>query len=91
MTADRDVREFQVVQEGDRLRVRVVLCQGASDPEARARLRTRVAGRLAELGVHEPVMAVDTCAALERPPTGKLQMVVGGAEPASAVPLRAPL
>lgn len=76
VTADRDVREFQVVQEGERLRLRVALRDGAPAEEASRRLRERVAGRLAALGVREPAVEVETCAGLDRPAAGKLQMVV---------------
>jgi len=74
VTADPDVREFQVVQEGAVLRLRVALRDGAD--EAPARLRARVGARLEELGVERPVVEVETVEALERSPGGKLQMVV---------------
>jgi hypothetical protein len=35
-----------------------------------------VGERLAELGVSDPHVEVEPCAALERPPAGKLQLVV---------------
>jgi phenylacetate-CoA ligase len=76
VTADRAVREFQVVQHGDVLRLRVALRDGATPDEAAARLCASVAGRLASLGVREPHVDVETCDALERPPGGKLQLVV---------------
>ena len=76
VTADPDVREFQVVQEGDALRLRVCLRDGAG--EAPARLRARVGARLEELGVPRPSVEVETVDALERSPAGKLQMVVAG-------------
>jgi phenylacetate-CoA ligase len=74
VTADPDVREFQVVQEGDGLRLRVALRPGATG--AQARLQGRVAARLEDLGVPRPVVEVETVDALERSPGGKLQMVV---------------
>jgi phenylacetate-CoA ligase len=76
VTADPDVREFQVVQERDRLRLRVALRDGADD--APARLRTRVRERLEQLGVERPAVEVETVDALERTAGGKLQMVVAG-------------
>ena len=76
VTADPDVREFQVVQRGDGLRLRVSLRDGAGD--APARLRARLSARLAELGVERPVVEVETVDALERSAGGKLQMVVAG-------------
>jgi phenylacetate-coenzyme A ligase PaaK-like adenylate-forming protein len=76
VTADRDVREFQVVQRGDRLRLRVALREDAAVAEATHRLRERVAERLADAGVRDTVIEVETCAGIERPPHGKLQMIV---------------
>jgi phenylacetate-coenzyme A ligase PaaK-like adenylate-forming protein len=74
VTADPDVREFQVVQEGEGLRLRVALRDGAdSAPE---RLRARLGARLEELGVSQPAVEVETVEALERTAGGKLQMVV---------------
>jgi phenylacetate-coenzyme A ligase PaaK-like adenylate-forming protein len=71
-----DVREFQVVQQGEALRLRVCLRDGAG--EAPARLRARVGARLEELGVPRPSVEVETVDALERSPAGKLQVVVAG-------------
>lgn len=76
VTSDRDVREWQVLQQGERLRLRVALRDGAPAAEASSRLRDRVAGRLAELGVRHPEVEVETCAALDRSTAGKLLMVV---------------
>jgi phenylacetate-coenzyme A ligase PaaK-like adenylate-forming protein len=76
ITADPDVREFQVVQEGAGLRVRVALRNGAAGAEDR--LGERVRGRLAELGVERPEVRVERVDALERSPAGKLQVVVAG-------------
>jgi phenylacetate-CoA ligase len=76
VTADPDVREFQVVQQGEALRLRVALRDGAA--EAPARLRARVGARLEELGVPRPSVEVETVEALERSAGGKLQVVVAG-------------
>lgn len=76
LTADAAVREFQVVQEGELLRLRVVLGDGTKTEEASARLRARVAERLQGLGVDSPRIEVECCAALERPASGKLRLVV---------------
>jgi phenylacetate-CoA ligase len=76
VTADRAVREFQVVQRADRLRLRVVLREEAAVAEATHRLRERVAERLAAVGVTDVRIEVETCAEIERPPWGKLRMVV---------------
>ena len=74
VTADPDVREFQVVQRGDALRLRVALRDGCSGAEER--LRERVRAELAELGVPRPDVSVERVDALERSPAGKLQVVV---------------
>jgi phenylacetate-coenzyme A ligase PaaK-like adenylate-forming protein len=74
VTADPDVREFQVVQEGEALRLRVALRNGSEGAEAR--LGERVRGRLAELGVERPEVSVERVEALERSAGGKLQVVV---------------
>ena len=74
VTADPDVREFQVVQEGQALRLRVALRNGSEGAEER--LGERLRGRLSELGVPEPKVSVERVDALERSAGGKLQMVV---------------
>ncbi len=74
VTADPDVREFQVIQERDGLRLRVALRNGAAG--APARLRERLSARLQGLGVPSPAVEVETVDALERSPGGKLQMIV---------------
>ena len=74
VTADPDVREFQVIQEGEALRLRVALRNGAEGAEER--LGECVRGRLAELGVERPEVSVERVDALERSPAGKLQVVV---------------
>ena len=80
VTRDRGVREFQVVQEGPRLRVLVVPRASASG-ELEARLRDAVSRRLAELGVEEPKVVVERLDKLPRSAGGKLQLVV--ADPAA--------
>jgi putative adenylate-forming enzyme len=72
---DRDVREFQVVQEGDRLRLRLVAREGAG-AEANDRIREAVGRRLAELGVADPRVTVEATDELPRSAGGKLQIVV---------------
>ena len=74
VTADPDVREFQVVQEADALRLRVALRNGSDG--APARLRERLSARLRDLGVSGCAVTVETVDALERSPGGKLQMIV---------------
>jgi phenylacetate-coenzyme A ligase PaaK-like adenylate-forming protein len=74
VTADPAVREFQVVQEGHALRLRVALRNGSEGAEER--LGACVRDRLAELGVQRPEVRVERVDALERSPAGKLQVVV---------------
>jgi phenylacetate-coenzyme A ligase PaaK-like adenylate-forming protein len=74
VTADPDVREFQVVQQGEALRLRVALRNSSEGAEAR--LGERVCARLAELGVERPDVSVERVEALERSAGGKLQVVV---------------
>jgi phenylacetate-CoA ligase len=76
LTSDAAVREFQVVQEGELLRLRVVLRDGVASEEASARLRGQVVERLRGLGVSAPRVEVERCAELERPASGKLKLVV---------------
>jgi hypothetical protein len=47
------------------------LRDGAAADAAGRRVRERVAGRLAGLGVREALVDVETCAGLERGPGGK--------------------
>jgi phenylacetate-CoA ligase len=69
---DRDVVEFQIVQSGRRLRVLVVTRGDGAEP----RLRAGVEARLRELGVRAPEIEVERRQMLDRPPSGKLQLVV---------------
>jgi phenylacetate-CoA ligase len=71
---DREVVEFQVVQEGPRLRV-LVVARGEA-PTLETRLRAAVEQRLRDLGVAEPAIQVERRTALPRQPGGKLQIVV---------------
>ena len=81
VAAAREVREFQIVQEGAALRVRVALNDGASAETLEPRLIATLGDRLRALGVADPDIRVEVCAALERDPArmGKLKLVV--AEP----------
>ena len=76
VTADRAVREFQIVQQGPRLLLRVALRDGTLVPEASQRLREHVSERLAALGVRDTAVAVETCDGIPRIGGGKLQMVI---------------
>jgi phenylacetate-coenzyme A ligase PaaK-like adenylate-forming protein len=75
VTRDREVREFQVLQEGASLRILVVPRWNAGGG-LEARLRGTVSRRLAELGVEEPQVTVERREELARSAGGKLQMVV---------------
>jgi phenylacetate-CoA ligase len=71
---DRDVVEFQVVQEGVRLSVRVV-ARGAA-PGVEERLRAGLDERLRSLGVQGVEIDVRRQGALARSPGGKLALVI---------------
>ena len=58
VTRDREVREFQVLQEGASLRILVVPRRNAGGG-LETRLRGTVSRRLAELGVEEPQVTVE--------------------------------
>jgi phenylacetate-coenzyme A ligase PaaK-like adenylate-forming protein len=76
VTADRDVREFQVVQNGTGLRLRLVLRDGADADAAGQRVRARVCERLGAAGVDSPQVEVELENELERSAAGKLPVVV---------------
>jgi phenylacetate-coenzyme A ligase PaaK-like adenylate-forming protein len=76
LAADPDVREFQVRQTGDRLRLRVVPADGVAVADIAGRLGEHVRAALRGLGVPRPQVTVEPCAELPRSPGGKLQMVV---------------
>jgi len=80
VTRDREVREFQVVQEGESVLIRVVARSSASGA-LEGRLREVVSRKLAELGVREPRVSVERRENLARSAGGKLQLVV--ADPAA--------
>jgi phenylacetate-coenzyme A ligase PaaK-like adenylate-forming protein len=70
---DRDVVEFQVVQEGAEVVVLVVARGNANGLEDR--VRAGVAARFAALGVHDATIEVRRTEALERSAGGKLRIV----------------
>jgi phenylacetate-CoA ligase len=78
---DRDVVEFQVVQEGTRLVIHVVARGAGVEDRIRARLRER----LSDLGVHEVTIDVRRRDALARSAGGKLQLVVAERRRVAAV------
>jgi len=76
VTADRDVREFQVVGTNGHLELRLVLRDDADRAAASRRVRDRVCERLCEIGVASPHVEVELFDALERSAAGKLPVVV---------------
>ncbi len=78
---DREVIEFQVLQEGSRLRLLVVARGDA--PTLEHRLQAALEQRLRELGIPDPAIEVQRQPALQRQPGGKLQIVV--ADPSSRI------
>jgi hypothetical protein len=75
LIASPDLREFQVVQHSDRLTLRVVLGDRATAQTTR-RVHDQLAARLRALGLTDLRIDVETCAALERPASGKLRLVI---------------
>jgi phenylacetate-coenzyme A ligase PaaK-like adenylate-forming protein len=71
---DRNVVEFQVVQEGPQLRV-LVVARGEA-PDLEPRLQASLEARLRELGVAEPHVNVLRRPNLARQSGGKLQIVI---------------
>jgi phenylacetate-CoA ligase len=75
VTRDREVREFQVIQEEEGMRILIVARPSAGERLDR-RVRDAVSRRLAELGVGEPRVSVERRENLARSAGGKLQLVV---------------
>jgi putative adenylate-forming enzyme len=80
VTRNREVREFQVIQDGEGVRILVVTRPSASE-ELNRRLRDAVPRKLTDLGVREPRVSVERRENLARSAGGKLQLVV--ADPAA--------
>jgi phenylacetate-CoA ligase len=78
LTRDPQVGEFQVVQDGPALRIRIVPSQAATagDDRLETRLGGAVARQLLALGVHDPQVTVERHHALPRSPGGKLKLVI---------------
>lgn len=74
LSRDPDVREFQVVQQGERLRLRVALRPEANG--AAQRLQAALAERLRDAGVAQPAIDLEVVDRLERSAAGKLRLVV---------------
>jgi phenylacetate-coenzyme A ligase PaaK-like adenylate-forming protein len=87
VAADPAVREFQVVQRGALLALRLALRDDAA-PSTASRLARAVAERLDALGVERPAVEAETVGAIERTAAGKLRLVVteqrAGDPPAAA-------
>jgi phenylacetate-CoA ligase len=83
LTRDPQVREFQVVQDGPVLRIRIVPRPAATagDDLLEARLGQAVAQQLLKLGVQDPQVTVERRPKLARSAGGKLKLVI--ADPAS--------
>jgi phenylacetate-CoA ligase len=76
LTANPDIREFQVVQHGDRLTLNVVLGEHAAAAQTTRRVHDQLATRLRALGLTDLHIDVETYATIERPASGKLRLVV---------------
>jgi len=83
LTRDPQVREFQVVQDGPALRIRIVPSHAAtaSDDPLETRLGQALAQQLLALGVQNPQATVERCQQLPRGAGGKLKLVI--ADPAT--------
>jgi phenylacetate-coenzyme A ligase PaaK-like adenylate-forming protein len=81
LTANPDIREFQVVQHGDRLTLNVVLGDHAAAAHTTRRVHDQLATRLRALGLTGLHIDVEACATIERPASGKLRLVI--ADPAA--------
>jgi phenylacetate-CoA ligase len=78
LTRDPQVREFQVVQDGPVLRIRIVPSHAAtaSDDPLETRLNQAVTQQLLKLGVEDPQISVERRHQLPRSAGGKLKLVI---------------
>jgi phenylacetate-coenzyme A ligase PaaK-like adenylate-forming protein len=76
VAADPSVREFQIAQRGERVRLRLVLKSGADSSEAVGRVTHAVDERLRSLGVERASLETEIVPAIERTGAGKLRLVV---------------
>jgi phenylacetate-CoA ligase len=76
LAADPGVNEFQVIQRGAGLTLRIVPADGADVPAVATRVGDQIGAGLRELGLANPRLIVEPCAAIERPPSGKLELIV---------------
>jgi phenylacetate-CoA ligase len=87
LTRDPQVREFQVVQDGPVLRIRIVPSQAVTADDAlETRLGQALTRQLVGLGVHDPQITVERRLELPRSAGGKLKLVIAdsAARPAHA-------
>jgi phenylacetate-coenzyme A ligase PaaK-like adenylate-forming protein len=75
VAADPAVREFQVVQRGALIVLRLALRDDAA-PSTAGHVARAIAERLGDLGVEHPAVEAETVAAIERSAAGKLKLVV---------------
>jgi phenylacetate-coenzyme A ligase PaaK-like adenylate-forming protein len=77
VTRDPQVREFQVIQDGPTLRIRIVASHAATagDDRLETRLAQAVAQQLLLLGVDHPQITVERRLELPRSAGGKLKLV----------------
>jgi phenylacetate-coenzyme A ligase PaaK-like adenylate-forming protein len=73
---EAEVRAFQVVQEGDGVRLRLVLEGAGDEPAAVARLEAAVRSELERAGVPSPRVTGESVAEIERAASGKVQQIV---------------
>jgi putative adenylate-forming enzyme len=77
LTRDPQVREFQVVQDGPVLRIRIVPSHAATADDAlETRLSQALTRQLVGLGVHDPRITVERRSELPRSAGGKLKLVI---------------
>jgi phenylacetate-CoA ligase len=80
LTRDPQVREFQVVQDGPVLRIRIVPSQAVTADDAlETRLGQALTRQLVGLGVHDPQITVERRLELPRSAGGKLKLVIADA------------
>lgn len=73
-----EVSEFQVVQEGAALRVRVALRSGAAPDAVERKLHRELSSELRRIGIDDPAIRLEFCPRIERDPAqmGKLKLIV---------------
>jgi phenylacetate-CoA ligase len=82
LAVDANIREFQVVQRGNKLVLRLALHDSALQ-QTTDRAVHAITVRLHALGVHQPAITSEIVPALARTPAGKLKLIVHESEPES--------